>query len=38
MSSVGHHANGDYAVEITSGEDIDNAIPLIKQSLKINKK
>ena len=38
MSSVGHHANGDYVVEITSDEDIDNAIPLVKQSLKINKK
>ena len=38
MSKVGHHANGDYAIEITSEEDIDNAIPLIKQSLKVNKK
>ncbi len=38
MSKVGHHANGDYAIEITSEEDIDNAIPLVKQSLKINKK
>ena len=38
MSKVGHHANGDYAIEIISEEDIDNAIPLVKQSLKINKK
>lgn len=38
MSKVCHHANGDYAIEITSEEDIDNAIPLVKQSLKINKK
>ena len=38
MSKVGHHANGDYAIEITSEEDIDNAISLVKQSLKINKK
>lgn len=38
MSKVGHHANGDYAIEITSEEDIDNAIPLVKQSLKVNKK
>ena len=38
MSNVGHHANGDYAIEITSEEDVENAIPLIKQSLMINKK
>lgn len=38
MSKVGHRANGDYAIEITSEEDIDNAIPLVKQSLKVNKK
>lgn len=38
MSKVGHHANGDYAIEIISEEDIDNAIPLVKQSLKVNKK
>lgn len=38
MSNVGHHANGDYAIEITSEEDIEKAIPLVKQSLKVNKK
>ena len=38
MSSVGHHANGDYAIEITSEDDIEKAIPLVKQSLKVNKK
>ena len=34
----GHWGNGDYRVEVSSEEDIDNLIPLIKQSLKVNKK
>lgn len=38
MSNVGHHANGDYAIDITNEEDIDNAMLLVKQSFKINKK
>lgn len=38
MSKLGHHGNGDYAVYINSEEDIENVIPLIKQSLKSNKK
>ena len=38
VSRVGHHGNGDYCIEINNEEDIENAIPLIKQSLKINKK
>lgn len=38
ISSIGHWGNGDYRVEITKEEEIDNVIPLIKQSLKENKK
>ena len=38
ITKVGHWGNGDYRVEVSSEEDIDNLIPLIKQSLKVNKK
>ena len=38
ITKVGHWRNGDYRVEVSSEEDIDNLIPLIKQSLKVNKK
>lgn len=38
MSKTGHHGNGDYFVEISNEDDIENVIPLIKQSLKVNKK
>lgn len=38
ISSTGHWGNGDYRVEITKEEEIDNVIPLIRQSLKVNKK
>ena len=38
ISSVGHWGNGDYWVIISKEDDIDNVIPLIKQSLKVNKK
>ena len=38
IANKGHWGNGDYRVEIFNEEDIDNVIPLIKQSLKINKK
>ena len=38
ISSIGHWGNGDYRVEITKEEEIDNVIPLIRQSLKVNKK
>ena len=38
ITNVGHRGNGDYRLEIYSIDDIDNAIPLIKQSIKINKK
>lgn len=38
VSNKGHWGNGDYRVGVLSEEDIDNIIPLIKQSLKINKK
>ena len=38
MSKTGHHGNGDYVVEISNEDDIENVIPLIKQSLKVNKK
>ena len=38
ITKVGHWGNGDYRVEVFSEEDIDNLIPLIKQSLKVNKK
>ncbi|MEG1596882.1 MAG: DUF5655 domain-containing protein [Bacilli bacterium] len=38
ISNVGHWGNGDYRVEIANIDDIDSIIPLIKQSLKENKK
>ena len=38
MSKTGYHGNGDYVVEISNEDDIENVIPLIKQSLKVNKK
>ncbi len=38
ISNVGHWGNGDYWVIINKEDDIDNVIPLIKQSLKVNKK
>ena len=38
ISNVGHWGNGDYWVIINKENDIDNVIPLIKQSLKVNKK
>ena len=38
VSTKGHWGNGDYCVEINNEDDIDNVIPLIKQSLKLNKK
>ena len=38
ISNTGHWGNGDYCIIINSEDEIDNIIPLIKQSLKINKK
>lgn len=38
ISGIGHWGNGDYCIIIDKKNDIDNAIPLIKQSLKENKK
>lgn len=38
ISNVGHWGNGDYWVIINKQDDIDNVIPLIKQSLKVNRK
>lgn len=38
IAGIGHLGNGDYRVEIRTCEDVDGVIPLIKQSLKINKK
>jgi len=38
VSKKGHWGNGDYRVELSNEDDIDTVIPLIKQSLKINKK
>lgn len=38
ITQIGHWGNGDYRVEVFSEDDIDNIIPLIKQSLKVNKK
>lgn len=38
ISNTGHWGNGDYCVIINSEDEIDNIIPLIKQSLKLNKK
>ena len=38
IAKIGHWGNGDYRVEVSSEDDVDNVIPLIKQSLKVNKK
>lgn len=38
ISIIGHWGNGDYRVILKDKNDIDNLIPLIKQSLKVNKK
>lgn len=38
ISEVGHWANGDYRVDIKVEDDIDNLVPLIKQSIKVNGK
>ena len=38
ISDIGHWGNGDYCIIIDNEDDIDNLIPLIKQSLKLNKK
>lgn len=38
ISNTGHWGNGDYCVTINNEDEIDNIIPLIKQSLKVNKK
>ena len=38
ISEIGHWGNGDYRVIINNSNDIDSLIPLIKQSLKVNKK
>jgi len=38
MSQTGHWGNGDYCVDISNEDDIDAVIPLIKQSLKENRK
>lgn len=38
ISGIGHWGNGDYCIIIDKKDDIDNVIPLIKQSLKENKK
>lgn len=38
ITNVGHWGNGDYRVEISDEDDIDNIMPLIKQSLRVNKK
>lgn len=38
ISQKGSWGNGDYRIIINNVDDIDNVIPLIKQSLKVNKK
>lgn len=38
LSNCGHHGNGDYCVDVYNKDQIDNLIPLIKQSLNVNKK
>lgn len=38
LVNVGHHGNGDYCVDINKIEQIDDLIPLIKQSLNVNRK
>ena len=38
LFNVGHHGNGDYCVELSNIDQLDTLMPLIKQSLEINKK
>ena len=38
LFNVGHHGNGDYCVELTSIDQVDSIMPLIRQSLEKNKK
>ena len=38
ISEIGHWGNGDYRVIINNSNDIDSLMPLIKQSLKVNRK
>lgn len=38
ISDIGHWGNGDYRVILNNSNDIDTLIPLIKQSLKVNRK
>ena len=38
ISDIGHRGNGDYRVILNNSNDIDTLIPLIKQSLKVNRK
>lgn len=38
ISEIGHWENGDFRIEVSSEDDIDNVMPLIKQSLQVNKK
>lgn len=38
ITGIGHWGNGDYRVDVYNEDDIDKVMPLIKQSLKVNKK
>ena len=38
ITSIGHRGNGDYRVFVKNADDIDNVLPLIRQSLKYNRK
>ena len=38
ISNIGHNGNGDYEVKVANSDDIDNVIPLLKQSIEKNKK
>ena len=38
VTSVGHWGNGDYELQVSSDEDMEYILSLIRQSLKINKK
>lgn len=38
ISNIGHWGNGDYRVDLYKEEEIDNIMPLIRQSLNENKK
>ena len=38
ISEIGHWGNGDYRVIINNSNEIDSLMPLIKQSLKVNRK